>query len=155
MTEISQNVKKELHVCETCAKEKGIAQTITFSLPDVLGKLIDSHLGKELKELSVIRCPRCKISYGEFRSKARLGCANDYEVFKSGLMPLLEKIHGSSQYKGKVPLSSDTQTRKENELIRLKRELDLLIKSENFERAAEVRDRIRLLESELRKAKSE
>ena len=57
-----------------------------------------------------------------------------------------------AQHIGKTPHTADSQIKKENELVRLKRELDGLVKSENFEKAAEVRDRIRTLEMELNRS---
>src|SRR5678816_44650 len=88
-------------------------------------------------------CAECGITYSEFKTKARLGCANDYDVFRSELLRLLEKIHGSTQHAGKTPHTVDAQVRKENELIRLKKDLESVVKSEDFEKAAEIRDRIK------------
>jgi protein arginine kinase activator len=153
LTEISQNVKKELHICEECAKHKGLIQKITLSIPDMISKIVEPVLGKTLKEMSSMKCDRCGMSYADFRSKGRFGCANDYEAFKEGIVPLLEKIHGSAQHVGKIPSTSKIRLETESELIKLKRELDYLIKHEDFERAAVVRDRIRELEADLRKKK--
>jgi len=100
-------------------------------------------------KVNQVRCPECGITYSEFKTKARLGCANDYEVFRSELLRLLEKIHGSTQHAGKTPHTVDAQVRKENELIRLKKDLESVVKSEDFEKAAEIRDRIKTIELEL------
>lgn len=149
LTEITNNTKKELHICEECAKKKGTIHKVSFSIADILGKLADPIIGKALKEMTSLKCPQCGMTYAEFRAKARFGCANDFEVFKAGLVPLLEKVHGSAQHCGKVPATADTTIKKESEIIKLKKELDQLVKMENFEKAAEIRDRIQLLEAEL------
>lgn len=148
LTEIVNDEKKEAHLCEECARNSGVGVKISFSISDILGNLMEGKGPKETKSGGP-RCPQCGITFAEFRSKARMGCGKDYEIFESGIHPLLEKIHGSTQHVGKVPSTEDTQVRKENELVRLKRDLHTLIKSEKFEKAAEVRDRIRVLESEL------
>ena len=70
-------------------------------------------------------------------------------MFRSELVRLLDKIHGSTQHAGKTPHTVDAQVRKENELIRLKRDLEVVVKSEDFEKAAEIRDRIKSLEVDL------
>lgn len=150
VTEVVNGVKKEVHLCEECARSAGVGIKFTFSVSDILGNLMDPKPGRPADKLTQLRCPQCGMTYSEFKAKARLGCANDYEVFKAGLIPLLEKIHQSTQHVGKTPQTADSQIRKENELVQLKRELDSLVRSENFEKAAEVRDRIRNLEIELK-----
>jgi protein arginine kinase activator len=149
LTAIENGVKREAHLCDECARAAGVGIKVSFSISDILGNLMEAKVPKALKELQQLRCPECGLTYGEFKSKARLGCANDYEVFNTGLIPLLEKIHGATQHVGKAPHTADAFIQKENELNRLKRELDLLVKSENFEKAAEIRDRIKNLEVEL------
>ncbi len=152
VTEVVNGVKKEAHLCDECAGKAGVGIKFTFSISDILGGLVEPKpSGKTTERAAQLRCPECGMTYTQFKEKARLGCANDYEVFRAGLVPLLEKIHQSTQHCGKTPHNADSQTRKENELVKLKRELDSLVKSENFERAAEVRDRIRTLETDLDK----
>jgi len=155
VTEVVNGVKKESHLCEECARAAG--GKFTFSITDILANLIEpvkTPGGAKTSESGAPRCPECGISYAEFKAKARLGCANDYEVFKSGLLPLLEKVHGAVQHAGKTPHTVESVVRKETELARLKRELESVVKSEDFEKAAQIRDRIRHLEVELNKGKS-
>ncbi len=150
VTEVINGVKKEAHLCEECARGAGVGIKFSFSISDILGNLVDAKPpGKPTEKAAQLKCPECGMTYSEFKSKARLGCANDYEVFRAGLIPLLEKIHQATQHVGKTPHTADGQIKKENELVRLKRELDSLVKSENFEKAAEIRDRIRTLEIDL------
>jgi len=153
VTEVVNGVKKESHLCEECARAAG--GKFTFSITDILANLIEPvKTPGKTADPSAPRCPECGISYAEFKAKARLGCANDYEVFKSGLMPLLEKVHGAVQHTGKTPHTVESVVRKETELARLKRELEGVVKSEDFEKAALIRDRIRILEGELNKGKA-
>ena len=155
VTEVVNGVKKESHLCEECARAAG--GKFTFSITDILANLIEPVKtpggGAKTAEAGTPRCPECGISYAEFKAKARLGCANDYEVFKSGLIPLLEKVHGAVQHTGKTPHTVESVVRKETELAKLKKELDNVVKSEDFEKAAQIRDRIRNLETELNKGK--
>ena len=148
LTAIEKGVKKEAHLCQECADQTGALLKFDFSINDLLGGLMEPPSPRAPK-VSHIRCPECGITYSEFKTKARLGCANDYEVFRSELVRLLDKIHGSTQHAGKTPHTVDAQVRKENELFRLKRDLEVLVKSEDFEKAAEIRDRIKSLEVDL------
>lgn len=150
LTEIVNNVKREAHLCEDCARNAGVVHKINFSIQDLLAGLMSEVKTSTAQEkMSQLRCPQCGITYADFRNKARLGCANDYEVFKAGLEMLLQKIHGATRHVGKVPPTASTQLRKENELVRLKRDLDQAVKEEQFEKAAGIRDRLRKLEAEL------
>jgi protein arginine kinase activator len=148
LTESRNGETKEAHLCEECARQAGVNLNFKFSIGDILGGMLESKAAPAPKPNSV-RCPECGITYAEFKTKARLGCANDYEVFRTELLRLLEKIHGSTQHAGKTPHTVDAQVRKENELIRLKRDLESVVKSEDFEKAAQIRDRIKSLELEL------
>ncbi|HYF00456.1 MAG TPA: UvrB/UvrC motif-containing protein [Planctomycetota bacterium] len=148
LTAIENGVKKEAHLCEECARQTGVNFKFNFSISDILGSLMEAP-PKGSSKSSQVRCPECGITYSEFKSKARLGCAHDYEVFKGELLRLLEKIHGSTSHVGKTPSTADVQVRKEHELMRLKRDLEAVVKSEDFEKAAQIRDRIRTLETEL------
>ncbi len=147
LTVIEKGEPSELQLCESCAKQAGVSVKFDLSIGDLLGSLIET--AAKPPKGSQVRCPECGITYAEFKAKARLGCANDYEVFRSELLRLLEKIHGSTTHAGKSPMTADAQVKKENELNRLKRDLDGVVKSEDFEKAAQIRDRIRALETEL------
>jgi protein arginine kinase activator len=148
LTAIEGGAKKEAHLCEECARQTGVHLKFNLSIGDLLGSLMEPAAAKAPKAVG-LRCPECGITYAEFKAKARLGCAKDYEIFKAELVRLLEKIHGATEHAGKAPPSADAATRKENELVRLRKDLERVVKSEDFERAAEIRDRIRVLELEL------
>lgn len=148
LTEVDhQNVKNEIHLCEECARKKGLTVKLQFSLSELLSGLIEPVMGTLMKEEGDLACPKCGMTYWEFKNKARLGCAEDYEVFKKGLVPLLEKIHGSTQHYGKIPSTVSPELARIRELKELQRELEKLVKVEEFEKAAKVRDKIKELKT--------
>jgi len=142
--------RKEVHLCEECAREKKLGLPSTITIPEILSNLIQFYGEKETPELEHATCPRCGLTYSEFRARGRLGCAHDYTVFKSALMPLLQRIHQSTQHKGKMPIGSSSVegTNKNLQLARLRRQLDEAVQKEDYERAAELRDSIRDLAQE-------
>jgi protein arginine kinase activator len=147
LTEIIKNKKREIHLCEECAAKKGVAfKSHQFSISDLLSGLVNSQAAQEIAKMSQIKCPICGLSYLEFRQHGRLGCATDYTVFKEGLMPLLEKIHGSTEHLGKIPNSSGDTREVSKELLELRQALKRAVDKEDYEKAAEVRDRIRQIE---------
>lgn len=133
----------ESHLCEKCAIEKGIQITPkkkAFSVSNILAGMAD-ELGSDLET-----CSGCGLTYREFKESGRLGCANCYETFKQQLKPLLRRIHGSNAHAGKSPSSRQGVFEKKKEIEKLKEELSLAIEREEFEKAAELRDKIKGLE---------
>ncbi|NOZ20773.1 MAG: hypothetical protein GXP25_06755 [Planctomycetes bacterium] len=142
-TDIQGSEKKEVHLCEECAREQtGMLPKVT--LEEIFSNLIQQH-SKETADLLKTTCPNCGMSYVEFKAGGRLGCASDYVVFEEGLTPLLEKLHHGTQHIGKTPSHAGDDVRRENEIIRLRRELDRAVQREEYEKAAGIRDRIREL----------
>lgn len=195
LSEVSNsNIKMEAHLCEECAKTKGVWFKPQSSLAEVITSLVESQKGKIGQELADLTCPNCGISYPEFRAKLRLGCAKDYEFFRKGLEPLLEKIHGNIHHVGKVPpgyaaqapplaeasssakasedrsagpptLSQGGGTGKpaekppakakepkhrttDAEIAELEKQLLELVRGEQFEKAAELRDKLKTLKEQ-------
>jgi len=139
VTEIIGNEKKEVHLCEDCAREKNVA--LPTGLNDFLTSLLE-QAEKEVPELNGVTCPLCGITYAEFRSGGGLGCSRDYAIFKKGLLPFLERIHGSTRHKGKIPVNAGKGMNNARKLIQLRRELNKAIDAEKYEEAAQIRDRI-------------
>src|SRR5205085_5097769 len=114
--------KKELHLCQACAEQQQLLKQQELNLPAILQTLIGQHIGALTDALSRLTCPTCGIKYMEFRAEGRLGCPNDYEVFRAGLEPLLQRIHRSLKHAGKVPRRR-SHGRCNAELITLRSEL--------------------------------
>jgi protein arginine kinase activator len=146
LTELVDGSKQEIHLCEQCAREKGLSIKTHFSLQDLLSGLMDQKKEKLPEELLSLKCPSCGLLFSEFRETGRFGCPQDYQVFREGLVPLLDRIHGSSKHVGKVPERIDSDTAKERALLDLRTQLEEAIHREEYERAAELRDRIRTVE---------
>ncbi len=141
-TEIMGNQKKEVHLCEECARQKELPIQASVSLADILTGLLQKSQAGELKEMKKLLCKSCGASYAEFQSSGRLGCPDDYEVFKKPLSRLLERIQEGGKHVGKVPASAGETLVRHNELLRLRRELDRAVLREDYEKAKELRDHI-------------
>ncbi len=79
----------------------------------------------------------------EFRAEGRLGCPHDYEVFRIGLEPLLQRIHRAARHCGKRPHHRAVNAATEAELLELRRRLREAVEIENYEEAARLRDLLR------------
>ena len=144
-TEIRDKETRVLHVCESCAQTQGISTGPAMAgLPTMLAHLVK---GAKPSGAPAPRCPSCGISFAEFREKGRLGCPQDYEFFEEHLGPLLEKIHGATQHRGRLPAGGEpADERRHERLLRLRRELQTAVKGEQYESAARLRDEIRRVE---------
>jgi protein arginine kinase activator len=79
----------------------------------------------------------------------KFGCPNDYVTFKKGLLGLFDRIHGSTQHRGKVPSRTTDRIAQQKELMQLREELKNAVAAEAYERAVELRDKVHKLEAEL------
>lgn len=148
LTQIVNNEMATFHLCQECAAEKGLENTpepVSAPLTDFL-----AQMGQEPVEVvgsGGEQCSYCGLTFKGFRDTGRLGCPHCYETFSVSLRRLLRRVHGGTQHVGKVylppdPSASDMQKR----LDGLRRSLERAVESEDFERAAELRDQIRALE---------
>ena len=139
--EIVEGAIQKLDLCEQCAIEKGLAGQITFSMGDMLGGMTDKG---GMESLGVV-CSNCSMTIDEFRKIGRLGCEKCYDAFSDSLWPMLEQIHRSVKHKGKMPPSETADVDKEEKRVQLEKELKEAITSEDFEKAAYIRDEIKRL----------
>ena len=149
LTEIINDQMSELHLCESCANQKGAQVESHFGLSDLLSGLADFSKSQEPEEVPAKVCPSCGMTYEDFRKVGRLGCADCYPTFKRSLGSLLKRIHGSALHLGKSPTRLIKPARAgKSALLDLKRKLERAIESEAFEEAAQLRDQIRRMEQQ-------
>ncbi|UCE99036.1 MAG: UvrB/UvrC motif-containing protein [Planctomycetota bacterium] len=150
LTEINDGVRNEMHLCEQCAQEEGVAVKSHLPINELLANLLatqpsDDELFSGSEQESI--CPHCGFTLDQFTKKAVLGCPYDYEVFEKSLLPLIKRAHdGKTSHRGKVPSKASKDTKKQVELMSLRRELETAIKSEDYELAAKLRDKINQFE---------
>jgi len=150
LTRITDKQKKEVHLCEACAKQQNLLPAEPkpeLNLPAILHLLIGQHVSPVTEELARLTCPTCGIKYMEFRGAGRLGCPDDYDAFRAGLEPILQRIHRNTRHVGKTPRHWPGNQKLQAELLELHRQLQAAVRAEHYEEAARVRDRIRERES--------
>ena len=153
LTEIQDNRMTELHLCHACAEEKGLNATPKsqkFSIGELLANMVDGMSTADEERVGPVQCPSCGMHYSTFKETGRLGCARCYDAFGAKLRPLLRRIHGSTRHVGKLPAHDASVVTPQRQVQRLHDELLKAVEREEFERAAEIRDRIKSLEKEAR-----
>jgi protein arginine kinase activator len=147
--EVQEMQSSEVHLCLSCAEEKGIELKATSKKgwhADMLAKLVEDVAGGEGGQVGPVQCDRCGMLYSAFKDTGRLGCSDCYATFEVKLRPLLRRIHGNTRHVGKNPSRDAESVARSREMRLLEDELQQAIDGEDFERAADLRDRIRELE---------
>ena len=107
---------------------------------------VSQKAAASLKDVANLTCPKCGITFREFRTQGQLGCPHDYQVFAEFMAPLVERAHGgATQHVGKVPARLGPTASQQSELLRLQRELNDAVEREDYETAAGLRDQIKVL----------
>jgi|GEM_PF-33058 protein arginine kinase activator len=91
-------------------------------------------------------CPACGFTLQDFKKHRRFGCAEDYEVFAPQVREMLLSVHGKAEHRGRQPARMAATQARARQIIALKTDLEAAIQSEDFESAATLRDKLRLLE---------
>lgn len=147
------------YLCDACAKDYPLFNfnlQDPFSIKDVMDKFkldeeasIDKEkllaVDKEYEEEDII-CPNCYSTYNEYKDTGKVGCSRCYEIFEKQLKPILKNIYGYEEYIGKSPKVDDTHVYISKEIGILKEDLNRAVEHEEYEKAADIRDRIKELE---------
>ena len=150
LTEIKNGKKIEKHLCEQCAAQnEGLPVKSHTPINELLTNFVLAHSGLAKEAGSV--CEHCGISWGEFKQGGLLGCEHDYQTFEKDLTPLLHRAHeGATHHIGKVPArrgGSGVPAKRGVDISRLRKELARAVESEDYEKAAKLRDQIKAAES--------
>ncbi len=152
ITDLTGDELLALHLCPDCAKHYLQTDETPDDAPVVSGVLQQQlkleQTAEDLQELDSKECPICGISFYEFRQAGRLGCPHDYVFFGTELEPLLINVHGESKHVGKHPKRGVHDTESQTELIRLRRQMKEVVEQEDYEKATELRDRIKQIEED-------
>lgn len=153
---VRSRAAEERHVCALCAHSL-FGLVVAVAQPKV--KVNIMKLLQAAKEKSSLVCPDCGMSLAEFRSKGRLGCPKDYELFWPHLVPLLERVHNATAHVNQPGTPSDAEQDPDGEaaadpaederrahLTDLRAKLETAIREEAYESAAKLRDAIEELE---------
>ncbi len=147
LTTIVNNEVKQQHLCERCAAERGVETTVAtpkHPLGDFL-HAVQQQLATPTTENG--RCTFCGATMSDFRSTGRWGCARCYSTFEVSMRELLRRVHGNSKHGGHVYQAPQPELDEKATILgELKERLRRAIETEQFEVAADLRDRIKVME---------
>lgn len=150
LTEIKNGKKMEKHLCQDCAAQSEGLPVKTSHTPinELLTNFVLAHSGLQKEQGTT--CENCGMTWSEFRQHGLLGCENDYPLFEKDLTPLIQRAHeGATHHLGKVPVrrgATGVPLKRQLDLTKLRKELARAVESEDYERAAKLRDQIKQAE---------
>lgn len=169
-TQVINGVKKEMNLCDKCARELGL-KDMNFSMPinfssflsdffnDYSDNLLPSFMGAQ-----TLQCKSCGTSFDDFVNSGEFGCGSCYDLFEDRITPILRNLQGATRHVGRgyraITPSVDENThvkmavkKEESKLEKLQKDLQKAIKDERYEDAAKIRDNIKKLENEKKSEK--
>lgn len=153
-TQIINGKKTEYFLCSECAAKSEEIGSFNLNFDNEFDNFLSGFFGgsslpkQEFIGSAPTVCDCCKMTFNEFLKGGRLGCSECYDTFASRLLKPLKQIHGSHQHTGKVPERMGGELKKTRKIEKLENELSQAVSEQNFEKAAELRDKIRDLRKE-------
>jgi len=158
-------IVSEVHLCAQCAAELGVKVNNYPSADELLQHAISQQSGLLSVDIQISSsspapptpspaeappkpgwCPNCSTTWSEFIDRGLFGCPECYTTFEDKIGPLLERAHeGGTHHVGKFPQRGNYREDKEVRVRYLHKQLEDAVASEQFERAAQIRDQIRAL----------
>jgi protein arginine kinase activator len=147
--EVIDGKVSEMQICPECYKAMQSGQSTGF---EMAGTAPSARRRERLSRVAAkaqgakTACRTCGTSASDLAERRRAGCPDCYTVFSGAVGKLIQR--GTlPRHCGKSPKREDRQERLAYELMTLRSLLKLAVQNENYEEAAEHRDRIRSIES--------
>lgn len=157
-TQIINGVKKEMTLCDKCAKDLGI-EDLDFNMPINFSNFLDDmfeineFIPNLIESPKQLTCEKCNMTYDNFLKEGKFGCSKCYDTFSNKIDLLLKNIQGTNRHVGRNSKSYiediKEKTEEDNDnskLEELKKRLKLEIQEERYEDAAKTRDEIKKLD---------
>lgn len=147
MSQIVGNQRSDVHLCMKCAVERGIINSqggIQVSLRHVVNGMLEQQFNKV--DSSDVVCSNCGVTRDDVQKLEKLGCPECLELFSREIREYFENRGIEHIHQGTLPnelsLVKDALFGKQY----LKERIRKAVEAEEYEVAAMLRDRIKLME---------
>lgn len=155
-TQIINGEKQEMNLCESCAKKlqgfnmgEDIGFGSPFSFQNILSGIMEyMNPSQQFVKVQELKCKNCGTTYEDFKRDGLLGCSECYESFRANLNPVIKRVQGNVEHVGKIPRKMGKDIIGKRKLSKLKEDLQKAIANEEYEKAAQIRDMIKSLQSD-------
>lgn len=142
---LSGSTTSDVHLCEECAKKRGLSSGPDASELSLGGIFNDIMEGAAASAQSGNACPTCGLSAKDLRKRLIAGCPECYTHFRSEIVSALRREGIEISYKGPLPAKLDSFVAPKVDPERLRSDLKKALEREDYELAAYYRDRIMAL----------
>jgi protein arginine kinase activator len=133
---ILNNQLVDVHLCKRCV-ENNSTQDHTNNIDGLLEVLVKTNV-YDKNQTGELQCNACGTTFSEVQRSGLVGCPQCYSVFSDYILKDKNKSHKRT---GKTSKGSEF-------IERLEKKLKKAVESEDFEEAAQLRDKIKDLEKE-------
>lgn len=138
--------KQELYFCNECAAKYDFDDFSELFSP--MFNVVPKFFVEETKE---DKCDKCGYTFENYLKNGYFGCPNCYEAFESNLDELLFRLQGKTRHilsDSKKIIKEEKKLSKEEKISIMKGKLADLVKKEEYEKAAVLRDKIKKMMEE-------
>ena len=147
LTHIINGKKTESHLCEECAKKNQTILNSNFSMENLFSVMLNNSFNNKTYLPAAKSCTNRGMTYENFRNTGKFGCSHCIDSFKGRLKPVIKSIQGYDRHIGKIPKRAGGDYKIQMDIERLKNDLKGAVEREEYELAAELRDKINDLEN--------
>lgn len=126
-TQMINENKKEMVLCEECANKLGIKNNFSFefNMPIDIQSFLSEFLNEQenmlpkFTNLKEPTCTTCNMTYREFIDLGKFGCENCYNEFSTQLNQIFKNFHGNDTHvgrKGRLKLNEKAISKDENKI---------------------------------------
>lgn len=157
---ITSNDKEEhVALCSECYNQlqwhgpnKEEPQKVDLLFTDVLKDLLSGVMQSTKNDESddhEISCPGCGYTLKKINDVGRFGCDQCYQTFRGAIRSVLKTTQGNTQHIGVHPKSYTEIIELRDAIASMKKELEEMVFEEDYENAADVRDRLKEMSEQL------
>jgi protein arginine kinase activator len=152
LTKVDGVKMHKVDLCDACSKEKNVNDPTGGSLSSIFHGMPGAEEFEFESDESTAdkKCPTCGFSQANFKKAGRFGCPECYHAFIANLDGLLRSMHRDVRHVGKTPKAFKQTAGVAEKLKRMEAKMEKAITKEDFEAAADLRDEIVELKTQLK-----
>lgn len=163
-TQIVDGQTTKSSLCEKCATEHGVTDPEGFLIGHI--QAIPQQASEKMSQkqqpteevvketASHLVCPGCGFAFEDLKKTGRLGCSQCYQYFRDDIKHNLTGMHKGVCHHGRVPEGMLEAFEKRQQLEKLQLAMNEAIDTEDYEKAAAIRDEITQLQKKNQSAES-
>ncbi|MCH5149137.1 MAG: UvrB/UvrC motif-containing protein [Spirochaetales bacterium] len=156
MQEQSAMGVRKISLCVECALTKGLnirAEDIDKLFASFISNIFAEGqtspvniASQTAARILILKCPECGRSLEDITKTNEVGCPKCFSYFKNVIDAMLANMNNSINYRGNFPTDLRTKHDYRVEIFNLKKQLKQCVSMEDFDKAAEIRDKIKALQ---------